>query len=154
MTDSKPESKHAKWLDQYDAEIADGFLATNDKMAGLPEFLGVRLVKFSPGRLRAEMPVKAELMTPFGNMHGGVLSAICDHVLGCVCYPHMKRGQWAATTEFKLNLLAPVSEGTVVAEAEIMSLTRTTAVVRIQIENEDRVVCLAQGTVLIRDPKT
>jgi uncharacterized protein (TIGR00369 family) len=82
-----------------------------------------------------------------------VLSAVCDHVLGCVCYPHMKRGQWAATTEFKLNLLAPVTKGTVAAEAEIVSLTRATAVVRIQVENEGRLAAIAQGTVLIRDPK-
>ena len=65
----------------------------------------------------------------------------------------MKRGQWAATTEFKINLLSPVSKGTVRAEAEIVSLTRSTAVVRIGLENEGRAVGVAQGTVLIRDPK-
>lgn len=74
-------------------------------------------------------------------------------MLGCVCYPHMKPGSWAATTEFKLNLLAPVSQGVVVAEAEIMSMTRSTAVVQIRVSNEERLVCLAQGTVLIREPR-
>jgi uncharacterized protein (TIGR00369 family) len=138
----------------YDTAVAERFLKMNEKLTGLPEFLGIRFVEFGPGRLRAEFEVRPELLTPFGNMHGGVLSAACDHVLGCVCYPHMKPGQWAATTEFKLNLLAPVSEGTVVAEAEIVSMTRTTAVVQIQISNEGRLVCLAQGTVLIREPKT
>ena len=86
-------------------------------------------------------------------MHGGVLAALCDHVLGCVCYPHMKPGQWAATTEFKINYLAPVSQGLVVAEAEIVSMTRTTAVVRIEVLNDDRIAYIAQGTVLVRDPK-
>jgi len=143
----------APWLASYDDTVAQGFLETNDKMTGLPAFLGIRFVDFSPGRLRAEMEVKPELLTPFGNMHGGVLSAVCDHVLGCVCYPHMKRGQWAATTEFKINLLAPVSKGTVAAEAEIVSMTRSTAVVRITIENEGRATCMAQGTVLIREPR-
>lgn len=138
----------------YDAGVAERFLTMNEKLTGLPEFLGIRFVEFGPGRLRAELEVRPELLTPFGNMHGGVLSAACDHVLGCVCYPHMKPGQWAATTEFKLNLLAPVSEGAVVAEAEIASMTRTTAVVQIKISNKGRVVCLAQGTVLIREPKT
>jgi acyl-coenzyme A thioesterase PaaI-like protein len=41
----------------------------------------------------------------------------------------------------------------VAAEAEIVSLTRATAVVRIQVENEGRLAAIAQGTVLIRDPK-
>jgi uncharacterized protein (TIGR00369 family) len=103
--------------------------------------------------MRAEMAVRAELLTPFGNAHGGVISALCDHVLGCVCYPVMKRGQWAATTEFKLNLLAPVSKGTVAADARILSLSRTQAVVRIDVTNEGRLAALAQGTVTLREPK-
>ena len=143
----------AKWLESFNPEVAKSFLSTNDKMTGLPGFLGVQFVDFSPGRVLAEMEVKPELLTPFGNMHGGVLSALCDHVLGCVCYPHMKPGQWAATMEFKLNLLAPVTKGLVSAEARLLSLTRSTAVVQITIENEGRTVCAAQGTVLIRDPR-
>ena len=140
-------------VEAYDAKIAAAFLRANEKLTGLPAFLGVRFTEFQPGLLRAELEVRDELLTPFQNLHGGVLSAVCDHVLGCVCYPHMRRGQWAATTEFKLNLLAPVTKGRVRAEAEIVSLTRATAVVRIQIENDGRLAAIAQGTVLIRDPR-
>ncbi len=140
-------------VEAFDRQIADRFLESQDKQGGLPDYLGIRFTAYEPGILRAELPVRDELLTIIGNMHGGVLSALCDHVLGCVCYPHMKRGQWAATTEFKINLLAPVTKGLLEAEAEILSLTRSTAVVQIRIENEGRTVCLAQGTVLIRDPK-
>lgn len=141
------------FLETFDSSIADRFVAASMNSDGLPGFLGCSFSEFSPGRLRAELEVRPELLTPFGNMHGGVLAALCDHILGCVCYPHMKSGQWAATTEFKLNYLAPVSQGTVAAEAEIVSMTRTTAVVRIKVENDDRIVCIAQGTVLLRDPR-
>ena len=103
----------------FDAKIADGFLRANASATGLPAFLGIRFAAFEPGLLRAELDVRDELLTPFKNMHGGVISALCDHVLGCVCYPHMQRGQWAATTEFKLNLLAPVTSGKLAAIAEI-----------------------------------
>ena len=143
----------ARAIEAYDAKIAEGFLRANERATGLPAFLGVRFAEFRPGILRAELEVRDELLTPFKNMHGGVISALCDHVLGCVCYPHMKRGQWAATTEFKLNLLAPVTGGKLAAEAEIISLTRATAVVQIRVENEGRLAAIAQGTVLIRDPK-
>lgn len=87
-------------------------------------------------------------------MHGGVASALVDHVLGAVVYPLIPQGAWAATTEFKLNLLAAVSTGTVTAVAEVMSLTRRTAVVRIDVSNDDRLVAIAQGTVLITQPRT
>jgi len=65
----------------------------------------------------------------------------------------MQSGQWAATTEFKLNLLSPVSSGTVVAEARIIAMTRSTAVVRIDVENDGRACGAAQGTVLIMQPR-
>ena len=100
-----------------------------------------------------QFEVREDLLTPMGNMHGGVLSAFCDHMLGCVCYPAMKQGQWAATTEFKINLTAPVSKGAVTARAEIVSLTRTQAVVRIELSNDGRLAAVAQGTVTIRDPR-
>jgi 1,4-dihydroxy-2-naphthoyl-CoA hydrolase len=142
-----------KWMESFDQAVADRFISMNDSGGGLPGYLGFRFAAFEPGRLRAEMKVRDELLTPFGNIHGGVLAAFCDHVLGCVCYPHMKHGQWAATTEFKINYLAPVSGGMLEADAQIVSLTRTTAVVRIEIRNESRTAGVAQGTVLIRDPR-
>ena len=67
-------------------------------------------------------------------------------MLGTVLYPVIPRGAWAATTEFKINYLAAVTTGALDARAAIISLTKRTAVVRIDVENEGRVVCAAQGT--------
>ena len=82
-----------------------------------------------------------------------MLAALCDHVPGTVCYPVIPRGAWAATTEFKLNLFAPVAQGALDARAQIVSLTRRSAVVRIDVENVGRLVCARQGTVLVMAPK-
>jgi uncharacterized protein (TIGR00369 family) len=138
---------------EYSEKVAEGFLANKGGGGGLPDFLGIRIVDAGPGTMQGQIEVRDELLTPFGNMHGGVLSAFCDHMLGCVCYPAMKQGQWAATTEFKINLTAPVSKGTVDAYAEIINMTRSQAVVQIKLVNEDRVAAAAQGTVTIRDPR-
>ena len=99
------------------------------------------------------MPVTDEVITYIGNMHGGCLSAMCDHVLGTVMYPVMPEGYWAATTEFKINLLAPVTGGTCVATADIVSMSRRLAVVRISIENQGRLTSVAQGTCTIVAPR-
>ena len=139
--------------ERFDRRVADRMLATNDAAVGLSTLLGMRLDRFDAGYLRASFEVRPELLTPFGNLHGGAIAALVDHVLGCVLYPHMGKGQWAATTEFKLNYLNPVSDGTVVAEARIVNLTRRSAVVRIDVENSQRPVAAAQGTVTIVDPK-
>jgi uncharacterized protein (TIGR00369 family) len=140
-------------FEHFDRDVAERFLESSEKLAGLPGYLGIRFVQFEPGRLVAEMQAREELQTPFGNLHGGVLAGLVDHVLGCVVYPLMRRGQWAATTEFKLNYLAPVRAGVVRAESKVVSLTRTTAVVQVEVENEGRLAAIAQGTLLLRDPK-
>jgi 1,4-dihydroxy-2-naphthoyl-CoA hydrolase len=137
----------------YDEQIASRFLGHAKGGGGLPEYLGFELTEAGPGYMVGRFSVREELLTPFGNMHGGVLSAFCDHLLGCVCYPAMKPGQWAATTEFKINLTAPVSQGVVEGRAEIVNLSRTQAIVRIDISNGGRLVAVAQGTVTIRDPR-
>ena len=120
---------------------------------GLPGYLGIRTLDVSPGRLVAGLDVRSELLNPFGSLHGGVVSALVDHVLGAVLYPHIERGRWAATTEFKVNLLAAVLDGSVRATATIVSLTRRTAVVQVEVDNDGRPCALAQGTVLIADPR-
>lgn len=142
-----------KMQEVFNPDVAARFIAVNDTAGGLVAFLGIKLIEFTPGKVAAELKVKDELLTPFGNLHGGVMSAFTDHVLGAVCYPHMKKGQWAATAEFKLNLLAPVSKGIVRAEAEIINMTRTTAVVQVRMDNDGRPCVAAQGTVLIMDPR-
>ena len=137
----------------HNEKIAENFLKNKGGGGGLHDFLGFKIIASEPGEMQGELEVRPELLTPFGNMHGGVLSAFCDHMLGCVCYPAMNPGQWAATTEFKINLTAPVSKGTLVAKAKIINLGRTQAVVRIEVANEGRLAAVAQGTVTIRDPR-
>ena len=120
---------------------------------GIDGYLGIVVTEVGPGRLVAEMPAAPHLMTFIGNMHGGCLSALCDHVLGVVLYPVIPAGSWAATTEFKINLLAPVTTGACRATAEVVAMTRRSAVVRVDIENEGRLVAVAQGTCSIVAPK-
>jgi 1,4-dihydroxy-2-naphthoyl-CoA hydrolase len=138
-------------FEYFDQRIADGLIKANDVLTGLPKFLDARIVKVTPGHLTATLDVRQDLLTPFGSLHGGVMAALVDHVLGCVLYPLMQRGQWAATTEFKVNYLAAVRKGTLVAESKVLGLTKRTAVVRIDVTNDGRLACVAQGTVLVVD---
>ena len=139
-------------FEHFDERIADGLIKANSVLTGLPKFLDAKIVKVMPGHLTATLDVRAELLTPFGTLHGGVIAGLVDHVLGCVLYPLMHRGQWAATTEFKLNYLAAVRKGTLTAESSVLALTKRTGVVRIEVTNDGRLACIAQGTVLVVDP--
>jgi 1,4-dihydroxy-2-naphthoyl-CoA hydrolase len=140
--------------ERYDQKIADRFLAdATGRAGGLPEYLGMEHVRFEPGRLWCRATIREEHLTPFGNAHGGVLAAIVDHVTGIVVYPLMKPGQWAATTEVKLNYVAPVQAGVVETESTVLAMTNRSAVVRGEVYYQGRLACAAQGTLTIVDPR-
>lgn len=140
-------------FETYDPAVAEMMTTTTGQMGGIPDYLGIRTVDVGPGTMTAELDVRAELLNPFGSAHGGTLAALADHVLGAVLYPLIPRGAWAATTELKLNFLAPIRSGVLRARSEVISLTRRTAVVRIDATNDGRLVGAAQGTVTISEPK-
>ena len=136
-------------FEYFDERIADSLIKANEALTGLPKFLDAQITDVKPGKLCARVEVRDDLLTPFGSLHGGVIAALVDHVLGCVLYPLMPRAACAATTELKLNYLAAVRRGTLTAEATVLALTKRTAVVRIEVRNGDRLACSAQGTVLV-----
>lgn len=138
----------------YDPSIAAAAAGYRDQ-TGIGAFLGITTDDVGPGTMRCSVAVRDDLLNPFGLMHGGVVSALCDHMLGAVCFPVIPRGTWSATQEFKLNLVAPVRDGTVIADAQIMSMSKRVVVVRIDVANRadngsERVVALAQGTVSLQ----
>jgi 1,4-dihydroxy-2-naphthoyl-CoA hydrolase len=133
------------------AAIVDGRGLPDDE---LTTFLGIGIDEVGPGFMLGSLEVRPGLLNPFGLMHGGVISAMVDHMLGAVCYSAMPVGYWAATTEFKVNFLAPVRDGEVVARAQIVSKSTRTAVVQIEVTNDRRLVAVAQGTVTLQPPRS
>ena len=140
-------------FDHYDPDLATLITAGSSGGGGLPDYLGIRTTEVGPGTMTAELEIRAELLNPFGSVHGGVLAALTDHVLGAVLYPVIPTGAWAATTQLNLNFTSVVKDGTLVARSEIIALAKRTAVVRIDVHNGDRLVGAAQGTVTITAPR-
>lgn len=140
-------------FDHYDPDLAGLITSSPGGGGGLPDYLAIRTTDVGPGTMTAELDIRPELLNPFGSVHGGVLAALADHVLGAVLYPVIPKGAWAATTQLNLNFTAAVKDGTLVARSEVISLTKRTAVVRIDVHNGDRLVGAAQGTVTITNPR-
>jgi 1,4-dihydroxy-2-naphthoyl-CoA hydrolase len=120
---------------------------------GLPKLLGMTTIEIEPGRSVCELEVGPEIVTQYGMAHGGVVSALIDHVLGSVCYPVIEQGSWVATTTYTVNFLAPVRAGRLIAAATIASITSRTAVVQVEASSDGRPVALAQGFAMLMPPK-
>jgi 1,4-dihydroxy-2-naphthoyl-CoA hydrolase len=139
---------------QYRENVAEAMTTSEDLVTGLPAYLGIRTVEVGPARMVAELDIRPELLNPFGSAHGGVMAGLVDHVLGAVLYPVIDPGQWAATTEFKLNLVRAVRSGNLRAEAIIVAMSKRTAVVQVEVTNDGELAGIAQGTVLIPEART
>ena len=147
-------------IESYNPDLAATMLRDGGG-GGVIDYLGLRLVDVGPGTAAAEIEVTPELLHNFGAVHGGVVATLVDHVLGAAVLPVVPAGTWPATLEFKLNYLAPVSEGVIRAESQILSLRRRTAVVQVTVTNTladpgadtAHPVATALGTIALTPPK-
>jgi uncharacterized protein (TIGR00369 family) len=144
-------------FEHYDEELAAGMLAggfdARSSGGGLPAWIGIRTVDVGPGFAVSEAEIRAEMLNPFGAAHGGVLAAMVDHMLGTAVFPVVPRGTWPATLEYKLNYLAPGRQGILRCRGEVVALRRTTAVVRVDADNDGKAVGAGLGTVSLQAPK-
>ena len=141
-------------FETFDQDVADMMLAGGMNGAGgVPQYLGIRFTSITPGVVVAELDVTTDLLNPFGAAHGATLAALVDHLLGSAVFPLLPRGTWPATLEFKLNYLAPARVGVLRATATVVSMSKRTAVIAVDCENEGRLVGTALGTVSITPPK-
>jgi uncharacterized protein (TIGR00369 family) len=142
--------------ERYNPKIAEGFVRNGGRGGGgaLPEVLGITLTKSEPGKMWATAEITEDLLTPFGNVHGGAFGLMLDHVTGTVVYPLMEPGYWAATTELKINYIAPMQAGTVTIEATVLAMTNRSAVVRGEVYNGEKLLAAAQGTLTIVAPRS
>jgi 1,4-dihydroxy-2-naphthoyl-CoA hydrolase len=140
----------------YNPRIADA-LAKATMAAPFPSLLGLRLVEQGPGHVRCKLEIGDRHKSGIGLVHGGVLTAMVDHVLSIVVYPHVEVGKWVATLDLAMNYLAPVREGEILAAADILSMRRRVAVVRVELQNvrtpggEPELVAAPTGTVYVKD---
>ena len=97
--------------------------------AMLPGHLGIVITHMESGEVRAELPVRHELMAPNGFLHAGSLITLADTLAGYGCVSSLPEGANGFTTiELKSNHLGTAREGVVLCVAKAVHRGRTTQV--------------------------
>lgn len=145
------------WTDRFDRELAAAMLQNSrspeGSQGGIPSFLGIRYTSVEPGICVAEVNVGEHLLNPFGAAHGAVMASLVDHSLGAAVFPLIPLGTWPATLEFKINYLAPTRPGVLRATSRVLSMSKRTAVVAVDCDNDGRQVGAAVGTLGLTPPR-
>jgi 1,4-dihydroxy-2-naphthoyl-CoA hydrolase len=118
--------------------------ATVQKMLDplFPGLMGVRLVALAPDRVVAEMPVRADLCTGGGILHGGAYMAFADTLGAVGTVVNLGPGQRTTTTDSSTKFIAGAKLGsTVIGECTALHRGRTTQVWQTMIRNADGKLC-------------
>jgi 1,4-dihydroxy-2-naphthoyl-CoA hydrolase len=90
----------------------------NDSLRGtLAGLLGIRFLETTAERVVAELPIRDDLRTVGGALHGGALMAFADTVGAAATIVNLPAGASTTTLESKTNFFAAGRTGVVRAES-------------------------------------
>ena len=92
--------------------------AVTERLKGtLSDSLGMRVVEATKDRVVAELPIRDDLRTVGGALHGGTLMAFADTVGATATAINLPPGATTTTLESKTNFFAAGRDGIVRAES-------------------------------------
>jgi uncharacterized protein (TIGR00369 family) len=97
------------------------------------------------GNARLEIELGEKHLQPFGFVHGGAIASLMDAAAFWAAFPQVEKGAGLTTVEIKVNYLAPVQKGKLVAHGRCIKMGRTIALGEAIINNETGVL-IAHGT--------
>lgn len=121
--------------------------AVTKKVNGSPFFtlISMHITNLDWGESRLEIGVEEKHFQPFGMVHGGVYASVVDAAAFWAVYPQIDNNFGITTVELKLNYLAPISSGSLIAKGKSIKVGKSICLAEASVENETGVL-LAHGT--------
>jgi uncharacterized protein (TIGR00369 family) len=107
--------------------------------------LSMNVLELSPGHALMEAVVEEKHLQAFGFVHGGALASIIDTAAFWSAFCDLDENTGITTVDLKLNYLAPVKEGKLIARGKRVKLGKTLGLGEAEILNGDGKL-IAQGT--------
>ena len=115
--------------------------------------LGMEVVDIKENYSRLRIPFKKELLQIQGVTHGGVVASIADAAVAIALFSLVDLNDILSTIELKVNYLAPIKSGEIVAEGRIIHKGSRIAVGEADVWNEGRLVGKALSTYMVLKSK-
>jgi acyl-CoA thioesterase len=121
-----------------------------NSLGPLGDLLGMEREDAAPGRSRMRLTVNPAWSNPNGVLHGGVIYTLIDYSMGGAVQPNLPAGEYCASIEVKVSYLAPVREGTLIADTEVIRQGRNIAFTESKVRDEaGRLIATGSGTMYI-----
>ena len=89
--------------------------------------LSMKIKELEWGTSLLEVDLEEKHLQPFGYVHGGAIASVMDAATFWAAFPQVKDGMGLTTVEIKVNFLAPVREGKLVARGRCIKIGKTLA---------------------------
>ncbi|KRT85802.1 hypothetical protein AMK59_1390 [Oryctes borbonicus] len=110
-------------------------------------FHSIRILAAGNGEIKAEMKVTSEHINPLGTLHGGSIAYLVDVISSLGLFSHERGYKPAVSANININYLSSSREGdTVEILANTLKIGKTTAILQIQLKNQETGVTLAKGS--------
>ena len=121
--------------------------AVAKKVNGSPFFtlISMHITNLEWGESRLEIAVEEKHFQPFGMVHGGVYASVVDAAAFWAVYPQVDDDAGITTVELKLNYLAPISSGSLIAKGKSIKVGKSICLAEATVEDETGKL-LAHGT--------
>ena len=84
------------------------------------QLLGIRVTRLHKDGITIECPLRKELLNAMNVLHGGVTATMADAAVGIALWRHNNGSRPHTTVELKINYLAPVESGRIVARSRLV----------------------------------
>lgn len=106
----------------------------------------------SDGKSRCRIISKEKHNNPQHVVHGGVIYSLADTGMGSALYPLLTSEEYCATIEIKITYFAPVYEGEMICDTEVIKKGKRVALLESTIHVNDELVAKASGSYSIFKP--
>jgi uncharacterized protein (TIGR00369 family) len=89
--------------------------------------LSMKIKELEWGTSVLEIELEEKHLQPFGYVHGGAIASVMDAATFWAVFPQVKDGMGLTTVEIKVNFLAPVREGKLLAKGRCIKIGKTLA---------------------------
>jgi len=113
------------------------------------KLMGLVITQPEIGKCRITMEAQEKLQNNYGTVHGGAIYAMVDVGMGAALYFSLNDEEICTTVEIKITYLKPVTSGTLVCDARVISRTKRLGTTEAEVTSEGNLVAKATGTFYI-----
>jgi uncharacterized protein (TIGR00369 family) len=92
-----------------------------------------------------EVELEEKHLQPFGGVHGGVMASVVDAAAFWAAFPQVENGMGLTTVEIKINYLAPIQKGKLIAMGRCIKMGKSIALGEAVVKDEGEKL-IAHGT--------